>query len=199
MEKKFKELMKNIWYFIWEDNSIWSWLVNIVLAVILIKFIIYPVLGLALGTSYPIVAVVSGSMEHNNEFDEFWEIKGDFYSNYNITKDDFIKFKFANGFRKGDIMILTRARPEKLKIGDVIVFQSPKPDPIIHRVIKIRETDGKYYFTTKGDNNYGINSEVKEDLIVEDRVLGKASLRIPYLGYVKIGFVNLINMVRGLF
>ena len=53
-----------IWHFIWEENNIWSWLANIILAFILIKFIIYPAIGFILGTQYPIVAVVSGRMLH---------------------------------------------------------------------------------------------------------------------------------------
>jgi signal peptidase I len=197
--KKFKKIMKKVWYFIWEDNSIWSWLVNIILAVIIIKFIVYPVLGLALGTSYPIVAVVSGSMEHDYVFNEFWQEKGDFYIDYNITKEDFSNFKFSNGFNKGDIMVLTRATPENIKVGDILVFQSPTPDPIIHRTIDIWKENGDYYFTTKGDHNDGINNNVQEGKISEDRMLGKARLRVPYLGYVKIGFVKFLNFIEGIF
>ena len=63
---------KGIWYFIWEDNSLLSWIVNVILAFVLIKFIIYPGLGLLFSTSYPIVAVVSGSMEHQGNFDTWW-------------------------------------------------------------------------------------------------------------------------------
>ena len=68
--KNFKRTWKKIWYFIWEDNSIWSWIVNIILAFVLIKFIVYPGLGLILSTSHPVVAVVSESMEHNGNFDD---------------------------------------------------------------------------------------------------------------------------------
>ncbi len=63
-KRKFKKLLKKIWYFIWEDDSIWSWIVNIILAFVIIKFIVYSGLGFMLSTSHPIVAVVSGSMEH---------------------------------------------------------------------------------------------------------------------------------------
>ena len=219
--KKTKKLLKKVWCFIWDDNSIWSWIVNIILAVIIIKFIIYPVLGLALGTSYPIVAVVSGSMEHKiitHEagqipnvcghsfdyekklvFDEYWNLCGDWYKDKNITKEEFKNFKFSNGFNTGDIMILGRSNPDKIKLGDVIVFESNSPDPIIHRVVQIIQIDGKYYFTTKGDHNEAINNGVGEEKISEDRVLGKANIRVPYLGYVKIGFVKMINYIRGLF
>jgi len=67
MKKKEDNItFKKIWYFIWEDNSIWSWLVNIILAFVLIKFIVYPGLGFILNTSHPVVAVVSSSMEHKS-------------------------------------------------------------------------------------------------------------------------------------
>ena len=186
--KKSKKIMKKVWHFIWEDNSIWSWIVNIILAVLIIKFIIYPVLGLGLGTKLPVVAVVSSSMEHNSDFDTFWNAKGYFYTDpeYNITREDFENFKFKNGFNKGDIMIVTRAIPSKIKVGDVIVFQSPEPYPIIHRVVKKWQEDGIYYFRTKGDNNLGFTVQAQEKNIGESRVLGKANLRIPYLGNLKI-------------
>jgi hypothetical protein len=64
-KKDFKKLLKKIWYFIWEDNSAWSWIVNVIIAFILIKFIVYPGLGFFLSTTHPVVAVVSSSMEHN--------------------------------------------------------------------------------------------------------------------------------------
>ena len=59
-----KALTKKTWDFFWKDDSVWSWVVNIVVAFLVIRFLLYPVLGLVLGTSYPIVAVVSESMEH---------------------------------------------------------------------------------------------------------------------------------------
>ena len=62
--KKAKAALKGAWEFVWNDNSVWSWIVNIILAFVIIKFIVYPGLGFALQTSHPIVAVVSGSMEH---------------------------------------------------------------------------------------------------------------------------------------
>ena len=56
--------LKKIWNFLWNDDSLLSWVVNIVLAFILIKFIVYPGLGFLLSTTHPVVAVVSESMEH---------------------------------------------------------------------------------------------------------------------------------------
>jgi len=192
----FRKILKKVWYFIWEDNSIWSWLVNIILAVVLIKFIVYPGLGLVLGTRYPVVAVVSGSMEHEGNFDYFWDQHGIFYDPYNITKEQFSKFKFKNGFNTGDIMVLSKADPAKIKVGEVIVFKSSKPDPIIHRVINKWQENGVYYFTTKGDHNYDLNRAVGENRISQDNLIGRASFRIPYLGYVKIWFVEFLKLIH---
>lgn len=75
---------KKIWKFIWHDDSLLSWIVNIVIAFILVKFVIYPGLGLILQTTYPVVAVVSSSMEHNEDFEKWWENAKLCYSNYNI-------------------------------------------------------------------------------------------------------------------
>ena len=63
---------KSVWYFIWEDNSLLSWAVNVILAFVIIKFLLYPGLGFIFATTHPIVAVVSGSMEHQGSFDSWW-------------------------------------------------------------------------------------------------------------------------------
>jgi signal peptidase I len=196
-KKKFKKTLKKVWWFIWEDDSVWSWLVNIVLAFVLIKFIVYPGLGLILGTNYPIVAVVSESMEHNMDFDDWWDENKEWYIERGITKEEFLDFPLKNGFYKGDIMILVGKKPESLNVGDVIVFKSNKPDPIIHRVVEKWEENGRYYFKTKGDNNRDSikNSLVDETRISEDRIVGKAVFKIPLLGYIKIIFVEILKFL----
>jgi len=189
---KFKKLLKKVWYFVWEDNSIWSWIVNIILAFIIVYFIIYPGLGLLFGTSLPVVAVVSESMEHNRlSFDEFYQKQDSFYEGNNIKKEDFREFPFKNGFNKGDIMVLFKADTKKIKIGDIIVYHASYRDPVIHRVVKIsKENEGNYY-TTKGDNVPEVQNFEKR--IYEKDLLGRAVLRIPYLGWVKIGFMAIFG------
>src|SRR3989344_3526786 len=101
-----KKLLKIFWKFLWEEDSILSWIVNIILAFLIVKFLLYPGLGLLLGTSYPIVAVVSGSMEHNgNNLDKWWEVKQKDYDDLGITKEEFETYKLKNGFNKGDIIV----------------------------------------------------------------------------------------------
>ena len=198
--KKQKTAWGKFWYFIWEDDSVWSWLVNIVLAFILIKFVVYPGLGFLLATSHPIVAVVSGSMHHDSSFDEWWSQAGVWYVENDISKDNFMEFSLKNGFNKGDIMILKGLKPKDIKVGDVIVFQSKRPDPIIHRVVKKRQEGDAYYFQTKGDNYQTNPTSIKtyfldETRISSDNIIGVAKVRVPKLGWVKIAFVELIKLV----
>ncbi len=229
-------LWKIFWKFLWHSNSVWSWVLNIVLAFVLIKFLLYPGIGLILGTSHPIVAVVSESMDHRMihpcktfdrtgsncliydktswavcgvmfstkrsvDFDFYWENCGFYYeSHHNLTKEQFAEFPFHSaGFKRGDIIILRGKKPEDIKLGDVIVFRANKEYPIIHRVVEKKKLGDEWYFTTKGDHNSASfdDSTIAEVNINEDRVLGVSALKIPYLGYVKIKFVDLISFLIG--
>ena len=206
MPKKNKSLPKKIWHFLWEDNSTLSWIVNVILAFVLIKFLLYPGLGLIMATDYPIVAVVSNSMEHQQDFDFWWGTQAlcnksyctqkEYYNSISITEQQFKEFSFKNGFNKGDIMFLIGQKPKNIKIGDVIVFKSNRADPIIHRVIDVWYENDQYHFRTKGDNNPRSFQEIHETDITEDRVIGKSIIRVPFLGWVKIGFVELIGLLR---
>jgi signal peptidase I len=190
-----KKSLKKVWHFIWEDDSLASWLVNIVLAFVLVKFIIYPGLGLMFGTNYPVVAVVSGSMTHDQkDFDAWWEENKNWYLENGFTKEEFQDFPFHNGFNQGDIMVLFGGNPENIKTGNVIVYEAhPDYPPIIHRVTSEEQEDKTTYFQTKGDHNIIPDREK----IPEEKFLGRAVLRIPYLGWVKIGFTKLIEMIIG--
>jgi len=190
------------WHFLWYEDSLASWVVNIVLAFLIIKFLLYPGLGLLLGTQFPVVAVVSESMEHHpGSFDDWWAGHEDFYLRYNITKFDFLGYPFKGGFNKGDIMILTGVDTAKLQKGTVIVYWSGKPYPIIHRYIGTNydNTTGITYLMSKGDNNPAmvVSYDLDERRIPPDRVVGRALLRIPYLGYVKILAVDLFSRIAG--
>ena len=217
---KGKLTLKKIWHFIWEDERIWSWLVNIVIAFVLIKYLVYPGLGLALNTSHPVVAVVSESMEHSSAFDDWWKKANDkytiektelidgipqkiqstfdeWYINNGINKEGFADFPLKNGFNKSDIIMLKGKKAADIKIGDVVVFWSQKNDPIIHRVVKKWQENSTYYFQTKGDNYKTNPTSIKnvfldETRISEDQIVGNAIARIPLLGYIKIWFVELL-------
>jgi signal peptidase I len=193
--QKFKRISGKVWHFLWVEDSLASWIANIIVAFVVIKFIVYPVLGWMLGTGYPIVAVVSGSMQHDGTFGDWWDrqckysdgsaaTQGRIYERMNITRTQFEDYSFKNGFNKGDLMILYSANDAK--VGDVLVYTAPGfSDPIIHRIIY-----GNDVFVTKGDANCG--QSPFERNIGKDRVLGKAILRVPLLGWIKIGFVEIV-------
>jgi signal peptidase I len=198
MKKKWKKRLHKVWFFIWEDDSPWSWIVNIILAFVLIKFIIYPSLGFVLQTTHPVVAVVSESMEHKGNFDEWWDNSKEWYVQNGISKEDFHDFVLRNGFNKGDIMFLRGKPAEDIEIGEVIVFWSARRDPIIHRVVKKWTSDGDIFLGTKGDNYETNSAPIKtsfldETQINEQQLVGTAAVRIPLLGYIKIWFVEIID------
>ncbi|MEK6916404.1 MAG: hypothetical protein AABW92_01550 [Nanoarchaeota archaeon] len=210
MNKKPNIFLKKVWNFIWNDDSIWSWIVNIILAFVIIKFLLYPGLGLFLNTTHPVVAVVSGSMEHNGlNFDEYWQEAGQWYEeNMGITKEEFKKYNYKNGFNKGDIMILRGVAPEKIAPGEVLVFWSdlnnPNSYPIIHRVTDNDIIFSEHVFQTKGDNPITNKQPIKncnnqgcidETNILEEQVIGKAVFRIPFLGNIKIWFVDFLRLI----
>src|SRR3989344_2063237 len=177
-------MLKKVWNFIWHDDSVLSWIVNVIIALLIVKFLIYPGLGLVLGTTHPVVAVVSSSMHHNGNFDQWYDEKGDWYQ---FEKEDMRKWSFHNGFNKGDIMILKKAK--NVKIGDVIVFYGNSNNPIIHRIVFV----GENFYQTKGDNNIDSFEHLREKHINSDKVIGKAIGRVPLLGYVKIVFSEIFG------
>lgn len=233
--RKITRSMKKFWKFVWDDNSIWSWITCFILAFVLIKFVFYPLLGMIFQTPYPIVGVMSGSMEHRttnpclnymvypggrriclgydtskyvicgNEFSErqkidferFWNLCGEFYTGLNITKTQFKNFRFSSGFNTGDLMFLFGKSEDEIKIGDTIVFiSSNQAGPIIHRVVDINQIDGNFYFQTKGDHNQV--SDDSELRIPYEDIIGVAKIRVPYLGYIKIGYDRLVISLRRL-
>jgi signal peptidase I len=223
MVKNNKNLLKSIkksWDWVWHSDSILSWIVALIIIYILVKFVFFPLLSLIMGTSLPLAGVESSSMDHqivqddfrrwtlcgniysqdekqHINFDEYWSACGIWYEERNITKPEFSSFSLKNGFRKGDIIVVWgRFKP---KLGDVIIFQpnqdSTAPRPIIHRIIKI--TDG--ILQTKGDHNekqlVASNNiyNTDETNIRQDQIVGKAILKIPYLGWPKIWATDLLS------
>ncbi len=199
--KEVKKALKKAWRFIWHSNSLASWIVNIILAFLLIKFVFYPGISLLVGTSVPVVAVISNSMEQPSNWEDSQAIcsngrctQEEWYLEKGITPNEFADFPFSKGFNKGDIMLVRGKKPEEINIGDVIVFESGKSIPIIHRVVNIFEEDEERFFETKGDNNAGQikNQFIDENRIPADDVFGVAYGKIPYLGYVKILFTDYV-------
>jgi signal peptidase len=89
-------------------------------------------------------------------------------------------------FEKGDMIIVQGGT--QINVGDIVVYDAPSYKyPIIHRVISVSEEG----ITTKGDHNSAADPWVTP----ASKVHGKAILRIPYLGWVKVGSYELLNLV----
>jgi len=188
---KFKEFWKKFWFLLWKDDSLKGWIFSIIFLFLFIKFIFFPTLSLITGTALPLAIVDSCSMYHKgnlfSNFDSWWTTHEWKYPDYNITNETFRDFKLSNGFNKGDILLIVRAKPEKLKVGDIIIFEAGQKNPIIHRIMKIEKRGEEYFFSTIGDNNNGQLSVEKE--ISEDKLIGKAMFKIiPYAGWGKLIF-----------
>ena len=181
-KRKIVSSLKKFWNFLWNGNSFLSWITFLIIIFIFIKFIFFPILSLVFGTSLPIVIVESCSMYHDYNFNDWWERNKEWYEESDITKEEFSAFPLKNGFNKGDIFFIIGVNSEKIKLGDVIIFDNVQSKrPIIHRVVNLDPLE------TKGDNNIAqIPFEVDIDQI---NILGKATfVRIPFIGWIKLIF-----------
>ena len=157
-------------------------------------------LGIALNTSVPLVAVLSGSMDHGltdepgpaaypcakasvgyvEGFDAWWEKCDYTYDGFSIGREQFASFPFRDGFKKGDIPVIMN--DGRFSVGDVIVYKIPQQKvPIIHRIVA---ENGDGTFQTKGDHNAGQNSY--ERSVAPEQIHGRVILIVPYLGYLRV-------------
>ena len=190
---KFKEGFKKFWHLLWEDDSMKGWIFSIIFLFIFIKFIFFPTLNFLTGSPLSLAIVESCSMYHksdlNYNFGDWFNDHRLKYASIGINESQFEEYKFKNGFNKGDILFTVKAVPEKLKIGDVIIFNAGQRNPVIHRIIKIESENGSYTFSTVGDNNNG--QLTFERGIKEEQLIGKASFRLaPLLGWGKLIFYD---------
>ncbi|MBI2451750.1 hypothetical protein HYV50_01575 [Candidatus Pacearchaeota archaeon] len=181
--------LKKFWKFLQEDS--WqSWIVSILLLVVVIKYVFFPFLSLATGSSLPLVVVESCSMYHETNFDGWWEKNSLWYESNNIGKESFMSFPLKNGFIKGDIIFVWgHSDYEK---GDIIIFEPNEESiarhPIIHRVVSENP------IATRGDHNnlqLRLDNNAKridETNIPEEKIIGKAVFKIPFLGWIKLVF-----------
>jgi signal peptidase I len=144
-----------------------------------------------LNTPYPALAVVSGSM----------------CVPYDGACDGWAH-PFSRTLHIGDLIIVQGVDPQELNANypdsDIIVFHEPSdPDElIVHRIVAKEERNGTLYFYTKGDGN-GFNKwpstpqETEDDPwspIPEDLVVGKAVMRVPWVGHVVLFMRNSIGL-----
>lgn len=191
MKNKIKKFFNRFWFIVWKDDSPKGWLISILFIFIMIKFVFFPTLNFITGTELPLAIVESCSMYHKGNLfsntENWFESNKNKYNDFEIDREDFLNFPFKKGFTKGDILFIVGAKPEKLSVGDVIIFEAGTNHPIIHRIVEIKETEDGRVFSTLGDNNPGQLSGEKE--IREEQIVGRAVVRVaPYLGWIKLIF-----------
>lgn len=162
-----------------------TWWGNIILGFAAALIFYYVILSLLLSSNTPVVAVVSGSMEHDESVDA--DHYGWLEENLGYNKTYIDSWPIKNGFNVGDMPIV-KGR-DKYEVGEVIVYsvQGVKA-PIIHRIIKIND-DGTYQ--TKGDNNNAQN--FYEFSVRKEQIKGEVIFIIPKIGYFKVLFNKLFG------
>lgn len=151
----------------------------------------------------PLVVVESSSMHHpgsfignviglENNFKIWWEQGKSWYETRGIDEAEASTWPLSTGLEKGDIVIVTRANQPA--IGDIIIFNANQAHPVIHRIVNIKSVNGEIVYSTKGDNN--ADQLYVEKQIPEDALIGKATFKIPKLGWLKLGLVEFINSFR---
>ncbi len=124
-------------------------------------------------------------------FELWWKEVGSWYKKKNINFEEAKTWPLKTGLEVGDIVLVSGWGD--LKVGDVIVFNANQRHPIIHRIVEIKNVSGEIFYSTKGDNNSGQLASEKN--ISQEAVLGKAIFRIPKVGWVKLVFVKLFELL----
>ncbi len=192
--------IKRFWKWIWHSDSFLSWIVALIFAFIIVKFIFFPSLSFLLATKLPLVVVESGSMHHpgtftgnvigaQDSFELWWNQAKDWYEARGIDKEEAESWPLRTGLEKGDIVVVYGyGKPE---VGDIIIFNANQAHPIIHRIIKIETINNQVVYSTKGDNNP--DQIYIEKSIPEDAIIGKSAFKIPKLGWLKLFFVEILS------
>ncbi len=126
---------------------------EIIIIILIIKFLLLPGLGYVLGVQEPAVAVMSESM--------------------------------VPILNQGDLVILHSSK--NISIGDIIVFDNLQGKYIVHRVISLDPLQ------TKGDANpdqLGFERDINKS-----QVIGKVWFKIPYLGFPKVWFNSILDVI----
>ena len=84
--------------------------------------------------------------------------------------------------RSGDVVVVAPIAARAAGPGDVVAFADPLGSgrTITHRVITVRERDGRLHFVTRGD----ANSAPERWTVASDGRIGRVVFRLPRIGLV---------------
>lgn len=118
------------------------------------------------------------------------------FSNNKISVAGFHIFSVASGSMKpeyqiGDIIVTKKVPVEELKVGDNVTYLGKKLDMagliVTHKIMNIRQADGKYYFITKGTAN-----EIADPEINYSQIYGKVTYHTVVLSFIGRVMTNII-------
>jgi len=91
----------------------------------------------------------------------------------------------------GSLILTEPVDVADLQVRDIIAFRSPGNEvTVTHRIVGIREEDGRRYFKTRGDATNGADpTEVRLESGVH-----RLAYKLPYLGY----FIDFANSPTGI-
>jgi signal peptidase len=92
----------------------------------------------------------------------------------------------------GLVVVDTNVTPEQVAVGDVVAFQISSETTVTHRVIDIDE--GSRLFSTKGDANDAADLSP----VPFDRLIGRAGLYVPLIGYLLMNLRTTAGLAVGL-
>lgn len=91
----------------------------------------------------------------------------------------------------GSLVVAKPANVDDLQVGDIVVFRSDgNGTTVTHRIVAIREEDGRRFFETKGDASNGADPA---EVGLENGAQ-QVAYHLPYLGY----FVHFANSITGI-
>ncbi len=147
-----------------------------ILILAILYFGVSGALILALRTDTYWMAVASNSMKHDGEG---W--KGIFETGGYDTS----KFPLQGGFERGDMLIIQGVSSiAEISIGDVILFDTDQPMPLVHRIVAIAGENGEAMVMTKGDANISPDTSP----VKPEQIRGKVIFVIPELGHLSLWF-----------
>ena len=89
---------------------------------------------------------------------------------------------------KGDMIVYERYDGQKIKVGQVIVFEKDR-SLIVHRVMEIDNQHGELRYYTKGDANESMDA----GFVTADDIVGTTDIKLPFVGYPTLWLRELIS------
>ncbi|WP_414617179.1 signal peptidase I SipW [Virgibacillus sp. M23] len=84
-------------------------------------------------------------------------------------------------FQTGSIIAIKPGTEQSMyKKGDVITFRTKEEKMITHRIVEVKQAEEQQVYTTKGDNNDGVDVEP----VLTQNIIGEyTGFTVPYVGY----------------